>query len=96
MIKKVLILSSIFLSISFFKTFGEEVKAKPEQKSFVMDLVEIKGKIDKPQIVYVINLLIPPLANISLERSFIDDIKHEKIDKLLTFDVDKKLKHKLK
>jgi len=92
MIKKNLIIGIVFLSISFSLSSAQEDKNNKNENALIMDLVEIKGQIDKPQIVYVINLLIPPLQDISLERSFLNDIKQEKIDKLIIFDVDKKLK----
>lgn len=67
-------------------------KAKDEGGGqIVMNIIEIKGKIDQPQAVYIINLAKPDLKGIKLEKDFTQSIKNEDFKGLENLKVDENL-----
>jgi hypothetical protein len=86
------------IGVMLFGTIAQaaDEKSKPPAKSegsgqIIMNVVEIKGKIDQPQAVYIINLAKPDFKGIKLEKDFTQSIKNEDFKGLESFKVDKSL-----
>jgi hypothetical protein len=69
-------------------------KDKPKEAGsgqIIMNMIEIKGKVDQPQAVYIINLAKPEFKGIKLEKDFIQYVKDEDFKVLGNFKVDQSL-----
>jgi hypothetical protein len=53
---------------------------KKEEKTIIMDRIRIRGKIERPEAVYIIDVTNPNFKPIRIERSFQDEIL-EPVDK---------------
>ena len=73
--------------------FAQEGNTEKDKKAgtLIMNVIEVKGKIDRPQAVYIINLANPTFKGITLEKTFINEVKDEDFKGLNRFSVDNKL-----
>jgi len=85
------------LLLVIFVFYGTVSAAKDKKKSeeidetsgaVIMDVIQVQGKIDRPQAVYIINLSNPGFRNVALEKNFNKEIKNEKFDEIGHFSVD--------
>jgi len=83
----------ILLLINYSLVLGKEETKKTGQ--IVMNVIEIKGKIERPQAVYIINLAKPKFEGIKLEKDFSEEIKEEDFKDIEEFSVDESLPPKL-
>jgi hypothetical protein len=69
-----------------------DAKEKPKGGGqIIMNIVEIKGRVDQPQAVYIINLAKPDFKGIKLEKDFTQDVRDEDFRGMETFKVDQGL-----
>ncbi|OQX58891.1 hypothetical protein DRQ15_08235 [candidate division KSB1 bacterium] len=52
----------------------ETGKLSPESVKILLDKIEVRGWIEKPQMVYVVPGINPKIDDIVLDRSFLDEI----------------------
>lgn len=79
-------------------SFGGQVRAQESATlsgQIVMNVIEIKGKVERPQAVYIINLARPEIRGITLDKNFLENIKDEEFSGMSTFSVDGNLSTKM-
>lgn len=71
------ILMSFLVEGVLYIAYAQE---KKEEKTIIMDRIRIRGKIERPEAVYIIDVTNPNFKPIRIERSFQDEIL-EPVDK---------------
>jgi len=95
--QKIWYVMSILLCVYIYSLAEEEsqdsdlskiAEAAENSGAVMMDVIQVQGKIDRPQAVYIINLANPGFRNVALEKDFSNEIKNEKFEDIGHFSVD--------